>query len=74
MTYRLELTKPASISGSYHGMIDANISMYNFIANIPTNEITPSKLLNTIRDKLKDLGCTNLEVKASVPSNYKIHA
>ena len=74
MTYRLELTKPANIRGSIHGKIDANINIYNFIANLPTNEITPAKLLNTISDKLKELGCKNLEVKTSVPSNYKIHA
>ena len=64
MTYILELTKPANIRGSIHGKIDANINLFNCISNLPTNEITPAKLLNSISDNLKDLGCTNLEVKA----------
>ena len=70
MTYKLETTKPANIRGSIHGKIDANIDIYNFIANLPTNEITPAKLLNSISDNLKELGCTNLEVKLNEKIKY----
>jgi hypothetical protein len=66
MTYKLELTKPANIRGSIHGKIDAYTDLFNFIANLPTNEITPDKVLNIISSNLKELGCKNIEVKANL--------
>ena len=66
MTYTIELTKPANIRGSIHGKIEANIDLFNYISNLPTNEITPDKVLNIISSNLKELGCTNLEVKANL--------
>ena len=61
--YELELTKPANIRGSIHGKIDAYQEIYNFIANLPTNQVNPKELLDIISNSIKKLGCTNLEVK-----------
>jgi len=74
MTYKLELTKPDNIRGSIHGKIDAYINLYDIIGNMPVSKINADKVLNIISSKLRYLGCKNLEVKASVPRNYKIHA
>jgi len=65
MTYKLELTKPDNIRGSIHGKVDAYINLYNIIGNMPIAEINADKVLNIISSKLKNLGCKNLEVKAS---------
>jgi len=64
MTYKLELTKPANIRGSIHGKIDAYINLYNIIGNKPIHEINADNVLDIISSNLKELGCSNLEVKA----------
>ena len=61
--YQLELTKPANIRGSIHGKIEAYQEIYSFMITKPISRVS-ILTLEELKRKLKDLGCTNLEVKS----------
>ena len=70
--YFLKFEKPHNLRGREHGLIRAYSSMYDFMINTPTVNLTPKTISDEIQKRLIKLGCTHLEVKG-VPEYIDIN-
>ena len=63
MAYTLDLTKPDSLRGREHGLIRAYSSVYDWVINLPSNQLNSKLIQFELEKRLIKLGCTHLEVK-----------
>ena len=62
MTYTLDLTKPDNLRGREHGLIRAYSSVYDWVINLPSNQLNSTLIRMELEIRLKKLGCTPLQV------------
>ena len=62
MAYTLDLTKPDNLRGREHGLIRAYSSVYDWVINIPSNQLNSTLIRMELEIRLKKLGCTHLQV------------
>ena len=55
MAYTLDLTKPDNLRGREHGLIRAYSSVYDWVINLPSNQLNSTLIRMELEIRLKKL-------------------